>query len=677
MTLPPALWQIAFLLLCDAVLLTLLDVRWVSLTHLGVPDAWLEAALRLLAFWGAQWLLSLAWPPRIPLAAVATVSLLTPFYLTVGHCFGDPPVLLSSAPWSWLILGYGAVGLALFIWKVLGQGSSREAAKGKDKATLWKLVRLSLPDVSYLSGAFVFLIMAVIGETFIPYYTGYMIDILGKKYDSEDFSLAIFLVCLVSLGSSLSVGCREGLFTFAISRAVNRTRGLLFSSLVRQDMAFFQEVKIGDLTSRLSKDTAMMSKSVPFNINLFLRSLAKSVGLYGFMFGLSWRLTLLMLIETPIMLAVQKVYDARHQAVLQAIQDSLAHSGEVVRETVSSIETIRSFGSEEEESQRYDSALDETRRLKNQRDVETAVYVIIRRLLRLGLQLIVILWGHRQIHAGLMSKGNLLSFVLLKIEVVRHVQDLMRSYGGALSNVGAAEKVFEYLHREPSVHTGGKLTPVFLQGCVSFRNVSFCYPSRPDIQALKKVSFELYPGAVTALVGLNGSGKSTCVALLERFYEPHSGEILLDEVPIQEYEHQYLHRQVALVSQEPVLFSGSVRDNITYNMQACSMEEVTRAAEEADALGFIQNLEGGFSADVGEKGNQLSAGQKQRLAIARALIRNPKVLVLDEATSALDVESEAAVSASWERVRGWELNSLPHRPSVVQRGHFHSKPSRN
>ncbi|XP_044285694.1 antigen peptide transporter 2 isoform X4 [Varanus komodoensis] len=623
MTLPPALWQIAFLLLCDAVLLTLLDVRWVSLTHLGVPDAWLEAALRLLAFWGAQWLLSLAWPPRIPLAAVATVSLLTPFYLTVGHCFGDPPVLLSSAPWSWLILGYGAVGLALFIWKVLGQGSSREAAKGKDKATLWKLVRLSLPDVSYLSGAFVFLIMAVIGETFIPYYTGYMIDILGKKYDSEDFSLAIFLVCLVSLGSSLSVGCREGLFTFAISRAVNRTRGLLFSSLVRQDMAFFQEVKIGDLTSRLSKDTAMMSKSVPFNINLFLRSLAKSVGLYGFMFGLSWRLTLLMLIETPIMLAVQKVYDARHQAVLQAIQDSLAHSGEVVRETVSSIETIRSFGSEEEESQRYDSALDETRRLKNQRDVETAVYVIIRR-------------------------------------------DLMRSYGGALSNVGAAEKVFEYLHREPSVHTGGKLTPVFLQGCVSFRNVSFCYPSRPDIQALKKVSFELYPGAVTALVGLNGSGKSTCVALLERFYEPHSGEILLDEVPIQEYEHQYLHRQVALVSQEPVLFSGSVRDNITYNMQACSMEEVTRAAEEADALGFIQNLEGGFSADVGEKGNQLSAGQKQRLAIARALIRNPKVLVLDEATSALDVESEAAIQQSLLKRRSRTVLVIAHRMQTVE-----------
>ncbi|XP_044285695.1 antigen peptide transporter 2 isoform X5 [Varanus komodoensis] len=618
MTLPPALWQIAFLLLCDAVLLTLLDVRWVSLTHLGVPDAWLEAALRLLAFWGAQWLLSLAWPPRIPLAAVATVSLLTPFYLTVGHCFGDPPVLLSSAPWSWLILGYGAVGLALFIWKVLGQGSSREAAKGKDKATLWKLVRLSLPDVSYLSGAFVFLIMAVIGETFIPYYTGYMIDILGKKYDSEDFSLAIFLVCLVSLGSSLSVGCREGLFTFAISRAVNRTRGLLFSSLVRQDMAFFQEVKIGDLTSRLSKDTAMMSKSVPFNINLFLRSLAKSVGLYGFMFGLSWRLTLLMLIETPIMLAVQKVYDARHQAVLQAIQDSLAHSGEVVRETVSSIETIRSFGSEEEESQRYDSALDETRRLKNQRDVETAVYVIIRRLLRLGLQLIVILWGHRQIHAGLMSKGNLLSFVLLKIEVVRHVQDLMRSYGGALSN------------------------------------------------ALKKVSFELYPGAVTALVGLNGSGKSTCVALLERFYEPHSGEILLDEVPIQEYEHQYLHRQVALVSQEPVLFSGSVRDNITYNMQACSMEEVTRAAEEADALGFIQNLEGGFSADVGEKGNQLSAGQKQRLAIARALIRNPKVLVLDEATSALDVESEAAIQQSLLKRRSRTVLVIAHRMQTVE-----------
>ncbi|XP_026548016.1 antigen peptide transporter 2-like, partial [Notechis scutatus] len=176
---------------------------------------------------------------------------------------------------------------------------------------------------------------------------------------------------------SAFASCRGGLFTFIISRMVIRTRNLLFSSLVRQDLAFFQEVKTGALASRLSKDTTMMSRSVPLNTNVFLRTLIKTLGLYGFMIGLSWRLTLLMLIETPLMMAVQKVYDVRHQALLKAIQDSVAHSEEVVHEVISSMETVHSFATEEKESQRYESSLEDTCRLKNQRDLERIVYLLV------------------------------------------------------------------------------------------------------------------------------------------------------------------------------------------------------------------------------------------------------------------------------------------------------------
>nr|XP_028573572.1 antigen peptide transporter 2-like [Podarcis muralis] len=382
MMLPAPLKLAVPLILCDMVLLPSLDLQRSALASLGVPAAWLEAALHLLVLCGARGLLSLAWPSQVPLAGLAAVSLLQPLYLAVGRWFGDSPFLLSSAPRSWLLLGYGAVVLAHIIWDVLGQREEedKENKGGEDKATLWKLVKLFRPDVSYIAGAFFFLTTAVLCETFIPYYTGRLIDILGKKYDSDAFSSAIFLMCLVSLGSSLSAGARGGLFTMSISRAIIRIRSRLFSSLVRQDLAFFQEVKTGDLTSRLSRDTTMMSRWVPLNANIFLRSLFKVCGLCAFMLGLSWRLTLLTLVEVPVMLAAQKVYDARYKVLLQAIQDSLARSGEVVRETVSSVETVRSFATEEEESERYDAALAETHRLKDRRDWERAVYLLLRRV---------------------------------------------------------------------------------------------------------------------------------------------------------------------------------------------------------------------------------------------------------------------------------------------------------
>ncbi|XP_077186134.1 uncharacterized protein LOC143833794 [Paroedura picta] len=669
MALPAAFCSAALLLLCDVALLSVLDQWRPSLPPLWVQVAWLEAGLRLMVLLGARGLLSLAWPPQAPPAALVTLSLLPALYTSVGRWFGDPPLLLSSAPCSWLLLGYGAVGLACITWGALERGGSHGETKEEDRATLQRLLRLFRPDGPYLGGAFVCLAMAVIGETFIPYYTGRVIDILGQKYNSEAFSDAIFLVCLVSLGSSLFAGCRGGLFMLTLSRMNVRIRGLLFSSLVRQDLAFFQEVKTGELTSRLSKDTTMMSRSVPANTNIFLRSLINTVWLYGFMVGLSPRLTLLTLVETPLMMALQRVYDTRHQALLRGIQDSLAHSGEVVRETLSSIKTVRSFATEGEESRRYDAALAKTRQLKNQRDLERTLYLLIRRVLCLGLQLLVLHSGYQQIQAGLLSKGDLISFILYQGNVGEHVQTLVHMYGDLLSNVGAAKKVFEYLYREPGVRTDGTWAPAVPRGCVSFRNVSFCYPSRPDIQVLKDVSFELHPGEVTALVGLNGSGKSTCVALLERFYEPQSGEILLDGAPIHEYQHKYLHSQVALVSQEPILFSGSIRDNIAYGVDGCGEEDVIQAAKDANAFEFIQELEGGFDADVGEKGGQMSVGQKQRLAIARALVRKPKVLILDEATNALDVEAEAAIQKSVFGIRGRAVLVIAHRMQTVERAH--------
>lgn len=200
---------------------------------------------------------------------------------------------------------------------------------------------------------------------------------------------------------------------------------------------------------------------------------------------------------------------------------------------------------------------------------------------------------------------------------------------------------------------------------MKFQGVSFAYPNCPDQPVLKGLTFTLHPGQMTALVGPNGSGKSTVAALLQNLYQPTEGQVLLDEEPVSAYEHHYLHQQVVLVGQEPVLFSGSVRDNIAYGLKSCSDEKVMAAARAARAEEFINEMEHGLYTDVGEKGNQLAVGQKQRLAIARALVRDPRVLILDEATSALDAESEQALQ-DWKSHGNRTVLVIAHRLHTVQ-----------
>ncbi|KAI1886598.1 hypothetical protein AGOR_G00197460 [Albula goreensis] len=239
-----------------------------------------------------------------------------------------------------------------------------------------------------------------------------------------------------------------------------------------------------------------------------------------------------------------------------------------------------------------------------------------------------------------------------------------------LNSAWAAGKVFEYLDRKPLQKEAGQLEPASLKGHLTFRNVTFCYHTKPDTPApapaLKGVSLEVRPGKMTALVGPSGGGKTSCVSLLERFYEPQEGEVLLDGLPLHSYRHQYLHRKMVMVSQDPVLFSGSVRDNIAYGLEDCSMEMVTAAARKANAHGFICQLEQGYDTDVGERGAQLSAGQKQCIAIARALVRDPQILILDEATSCMDLDTQLAMQQVVTGAEGQTVLVVAHRLKTVE-----------
>ncbi|KAF6365459.1 transporter 2, ATP binding cassette subfamily B member [Rhinolophus ferrumequinum] len=641
----PDLRPWASLLLADSALLWLLQGTLGTLLPRGLPGLWLEGTLRLGGLW---WLLKLGGLLGFVGTLLPLLCLLAPLFLSlralVPGAWSAPSVRVASAPWSWLLLGYGAAGLSWAVWAVLSPPGAQDREQGQEnnKALMWRLLKLSRPDLPFLAAAFFFLVMAVWGETLIPYYSGRVIDILGGDFDPEAFASAIFFMCLFSFGSSLSAGLRGGSFTFIMSRINLRIREQLFSSLLRQDLSFFQETKTGELNSRLNSDTKLMSSWLPLNANVLLSSLVKVVGLYSFMLSLSPRLTFLSLLEVPLMIAAEKVYNVRHQAVLLEIQDAVAKAGQVVREAVGGLQTVRSFGAEEHEVCLYMEALERCRQLWWRRDLEQALYLLLQRMVHLGMQVLMLSCGLQQILAGNLSRGGLLSFLLFQEDVGRYVHTLVYMYGDMLSNVGAAEKVFCYLDRQPNLPPPGTLAPPTLQGRVEFQDVSFAYPNRPDQPVLKGLTFTLHPGQMTALVGPNGSGKSTVAALLQNLYQPTGGKLLLDGEPVSQYEHRYLHRQVALIGQEPVLFSGSVRDNITYGLESCSDEKVMAAAQAARADEFITEMEHGLYTDVGEKGNQLAVGQKQRLAIARALVRDPRVLILDEATSALDVQCEQA-----------------------------------
>ncbi|XP_062942845.1 ABC-type oligopeptide transporter ABCB9 isoform X3 [Cynocephalus volans] len=551
-------------------------------------------------------------------------------------------------PWFWALFVWTYISLAtsFLLWwllstvqpdsEALEPAAGSEAFPGEGQclpeqasgATLQKLLSYTKPDMAFLVAASFFLIVAALGETFLPYYTGRAIDGIIIQKSMDQFSTAVIVVCLLAIGSSFAAGIRGGIFTLIFARLNIRLRNCLFRSLVSQETSFFDENRTGDLISRLTSDTTMVSDLVSQNINIFLRNTVKVTGVVVFMFSLSWQLSLVTFMGFPIIMMVSNIYGKYYKRLSKEVQNALARASNTAEETISAMKTVRSFANEEEEAEVYSRKLQQVYKL-NRKEAAAYMYYV---------------WG-----SG--SVGSV--------------------YSGLMQGVGAAEKVFEFIDRQPTMVHDGNLAPDHLEGRVDFENVTFTYRTRPHTQVLQNVSFSLSPGKVTALVGPSGSGKSSCVNILENFYPLEGGRVLLDGKPISAYDHKYLHRVISLVSQEPVLFARSITDNISYGLPTVPFEMVVEAAQKANAHGFIMELQDGYSTETGEKGAQLSGGQKQRVAMARALVRNPPVLILDEATSALDAESEYLIQqAIHGSLQKHTVLIIAHRLSTVERAHL-------
>ncbi|XP_023657242.2 antigen peptide transporter 1 isoform X1 [Paramormyrops kingsleyae] len=643
-----------FLCLCLDVL-ALQVIRWAQLSDLLIPHPFIT-------LWGggllrASLLLSFTLCPGCPhwlkgregIQTLVVLSFVSPAYITLLKACGLPTfeLLWGWHSWQGIIQGYGVTVVSLLLWQQYIPSLSFKKAEDPQKkqgASLKRLLGFMTPYTMQFFAVIVFVIVSSLGEMAIPYYTGRMTDWIMNEDEPEAFTHAITAMSLITIMSAVCEFVCDLIYNITMSRIHTFIQGQVFRSVLKQDIAFFDKADTGEIVSRITTDTNTMSESLSEKLSLLMWYFMRVIFLFTFMLWLSWKLSVFTLLGLPVILVIPKISGKFYQSLSVKVQESLARANSVAMETFSSIKTVRSFANEDGETERYKKRLEETYSLNK---VEAAAYAAstwTNSLSSLALKVSILYYGGCLVTGRNVSSGDLVSFVLYELQFSSAVEVLMSYYPHVKKAIGASEKIFEYMDRQPQAPPEGSLAPKTLQGNLEIRNVTFAYPRRPDTAVLKGFSLKLKPGEITALVGPSGAGKSTCVNLLERFYQPQKGEILLDGQPLHSYQNQYLHGKIAVVSQEPVLFARSVRENIKYGREDATEVEMIEAARLAEAHEFISKLPKGYDTDAGEKGGQVSGGQKQRIAIARALIRHPRILVLDDATSSLDTENEHRVN---------------------------------
>ncbi|KAK0424982.1 hypothetical protein QR680_008962 [Steinernema hermaphroditum] len=554
--------------------------------------------------------------------------------------------------------------------------SKETASKGGVAKHMWRLVCYCRHAIHWFLLGFVFLLIYALARVAIPKFTGEVIATIVSSKSKEEgmqrlVSAVLKMTGLVAV-SSIFGGLRGGCFTYA-SMIVNcRMRCDLFRSLMRQEIAFYDQTKTGEITSRLTSDCQTMATTVATNLNVFMRNGVMLLGSLGFMFSMSWHLTLVTFIAVPLVGFITKVYGAYYDDLSERTQKALADANHVAEQTLSTMRTVRSFACEDKETERFEGFVGETIHINKKKSVAYMFYTWLNEGCDNAILVGVLFYGGHLVLTEKMTADNLIAFLLYQMQLGENLYNLGYVFTGLMEAVGASRKVFDYMLREPKVANDGTLKPE-VEGNIEFAEVTFAYPSRLNRKVLDGISFNVNAGETVALVGPSGGGKSTCVALLEHFYNLLGGAIRLDGVDISLIEHHFFHEKIALVAQEPVLYEGTVGENILYGFYGGSAEERQRlmeaAAKKANVHDFVMQMEKGYETNCGERGVQMSGGQKQRIAIARALVRNPAVLILDEATSALDTESEHIVQeaiSEWCKERKTVI-VIAHRLSTVEK----------
>ena len=533
--------------------------------------------------------------------------------------------------------------------------------------TTWaRLYSLTRNETKPLLWGLFFLIISSAAGLVYPQLTRWMIDnvLAPKRLDLLlQVSVGLFIAFVIQ---GVTSSLRYYLFTLSGERIVIRLRQKLYQQILAQEVSFFDFNRTGELMSRLASDCTTLQNAVSVNVSMGLRNLGQVIGGLIFMFYTSWRLSTLMLLLIPPIALAAALFGKRIRKFSKESQAALAEASIVAEETISGVRTVKSFGQELAEVNRYTGSMEQALKFIKHRIRAIAEFMTIAMIVGFGAVCFVLWYGGREVIQDHMSAGDITQFLLYLAIVAIGVGSLGGLWGDLMAAVGASQRVFEIMERMPAMPDDGKVIST-LQAQVEFQNVHFSYPSRPEAEVLKGIDLKILPGQMVALVGSSGSGKSTIASLLPRFYEPMKGSILLDNQNLAELKISWLRDQIGIVSQEPVLISSTIEQNIRYGKPNSTDQEVRDASKAANALEFINKFSEGFQTRVGEKGLQLSGGQKQRVAIARALLKNPKLLILDEATSNLDTASEHLVQEALSRLmQGRTTLVIAHRLATVK-----------
>ena len=477
------------------------------------------------------------------------------------------------------------------------------------------------------------------------------------------------ILLVLAVQATLSFG-RVLLFAKMTEDMMLAMRNDAFEAIVSMPMKFFDTRRVGDLNSRVSADITAIQDVFTTTLAELLRQIIIIVGGILALLYFSVTLTLLMLATLPVMIIAAILFGRFIRKLSKRTQDQVAESNTIVQETLTGIISVKSFANEAWEVVRYVNSIKDIRSLAMRGAIWRGAFASFIILFIFGAITLVIFKGAELMMEGGLASEHFFTFLLMTGLVAGSIGGIAAQFSALQRGLGAIESLMELMEesREEVVTQQDQAYPALqLRGDVSFEDVHFHYANRADVNVLTGVNLRIEPGKRVALVGPSGAGKSTIASLLQRFHDPTAGVIKVDGQPLDEYDLTGFRKRIAFVPQEVILFGGDIRSNIAYGKTEASDAAIRSAAEQANALGFIESFPDGFATVVGERGVQLSGGQRQRIAIARAILRDPDILILDEATSALDASSEKEVQLALDALMK-DRSSLiiAHRLSTIK-----------
>lgn len=519
------------------------------------------------------------------------------------------------------------------------------------------------PFRTKFSIGFLFLFVTALASLAFPKYLS---QLMSSDVETLSRNLGILVVLLVI--QSIASFFRILIFVDVTEKSLAHIRQDVYKHLIQLPMSFFAEKRVGELNSRIASDTSQIQETLTTTLAEFFRQMAMIVGGITILALTSVKLTVFIVAVIPTLMIVAVIFGRFIRRYSKTVQNEVAESNTIVEETLQGIQTVKAFVNEWFEINRYKEKTNQVAQTAIKGGVYRGAFASFIILGIFGAIVAVIWFAVIMIHNGELQQSQLSEFLLYAVFIGGSIGGMANVYTNIQKTIGATEDLFEILDKkgEPiDLETAREIKG--FKGIIQFSDIEFTYPSRPDMQVLKGISFTANQDEQVALVGPSGAGKSTLIQLIMQFYKPEKGSILFDGLPAENYKLSELRNHMAFVPQDVLLFGGTIRENIAYGKPDASFEEIKAAAKKANAEEFITSFPDGFETIVGERGIQLSGGQRQRIAIARAVLKNPKILLLDEATSSLDSESEKLVKQALDKLmKGRTSIIIAHRLSTIR-----------